>query len=152
MATATIQIIPETKTVTLTMSYEEARCLRAVCGAVGGHPVLSQRKHGDTILRALNEIGLHENLSQSYSGGISFHDEFFSQVEPMMPQYPAPPLTCAFGEPWPGATFPAGHPLCDAATDQACVQFEADVAAGRNDAEGYTPVERRAQQRRQENP
>lgn len=52
-------------------------------------------------------------------------------------------LACAFGEPWLGP-----HPLCDAETDRACRAFDADVAAGKYDEQGYTPLERAAQQRR----
>lgn len=52
-------------------------------------------------------------------------------------------LACAFGEPWMGS-----HPLCEAETERACRQFDAEVAAGKYDAEGYTPFERAAQRRR----
>ncbi len=52
-------------------------------------------------------------------------------------------LACAFGEPWLGP-----HPLCEAETDRACRQFDAEVIAGKYDAEGYTPFERAAQTRR----
>lgn len=50
---------------------------------------------------------------------------------------------CAFGEPVGGP-----HPLCEAETERACRQFAADVAAGVYDEQGYTPLERAAQQRR----
>ena len=53
-----------------------------------------------------------------------------------------PVLTCAFGEPWMGP-----HPLCDAETDRACAEFARLVAAGKYDADGYTPNERKAQQK-----
>lgn len=52
-------------------------------------------------------------------------------------------LACAFGEPWLGP-----HPLCEAETERACLAFDADVAAGKYDAEGYTPAERAASDRR----
>lgn len=52
-------------------------------------------------------------------------------------------LACAFGEPIGGP-----HPLCDEETERACRKFEADVVAGKYDAEGYTPLERAAQRRR----
>ena len=52
-------------------------------------------------------------------------------------------LACAFGEPWGGL-----HPLCEAETARGCAQFDADVAAGKYDADGYTPKERAARDRR----
>lgn len=52
-------------------------------------------------------------------------------------------LVCAFGEPWMGP-----HPLCDADTERGCVEFTRLVAAGVYDAQGYTPNERKAQQKR----
>ncbi len=52
-------------------------------------------------------------------------------------------LTCAFSEPWMGL-----HPLCDAHGAEMVKQFEAAVLAGTYDADGYTPNERKAQQKR----
>lgn len=52
-------------------------------------------------------------------------------------------VTCAFGEPILGE-----HPLCDAYFHRITEQYIADVAAGKYDAEGYTPKERRAQQKK----
>ena len=52
-------------------------------------------------------------------------------------------LVCAFGEPWIGP-----HPLCEAETGRACAAFDAGVQAGRWDAQGYTPAERRQQARK----
>lgn len=54
-----------------------------------------------------------------------------------------PDVTCAFGEPIAGP-----HPLCDAYFHRISAQYHADVAAGKYDAEGYTPKERRAQQKK----
>ena len=56
-----------------------------------------------------------------------------------------PSVTCAFGTPsWP-------HDECAGCRDYADElhrQFEADVAAGIYDAEGYTPAERKRQRQR----
>lgn len=52
------------------------------------------------------------------------------------------PLCCANGEPWIGP-----HPLCEAEVDRACAAFDVGVLAGRWDAHGYTPQERKARQR-----
>ena len=54
-----------------------------------------------------------------------------------------PAVTCAFGAPWPCDPC-AG---CVAEADRLSAQFAADVVAGRFDAEGYTPADRRRQQR-----
>ena len=54
-----------------------------------------------------------------------------------------PTLTCANGEPWTGP-----HPRCEAETDRACERFDQAVLAGEYDADGYTPNERREQERR----
>ena len=62
---------------------------------------------------------------------------------------PAPGLTCAFGEPWGIGTK---HPLCEQLANEGIAEFQTDVAAGIYDAEGYTPAERRAQQRRKRAP
>lgn len=62
----------------------------------------------------------------------------------MTPQ-PEKPLTCALGEPWIG-----DHPLCDAEVDRACREFDAAVIAGIYDAQGYTPNERKAQQKKRD--
>lgn len=40
------------------------------------------------------------------------------------------------------------HPLCEAETDLACERFDQAVLDGEYDANGYTPKERRAQERR----
>jgi hypothetical protein len=56
-------------------------------------------------------------------------------------------LTCAFGEPWTGP-----HPLCAARVEQDRAAFQAAVARGEFDAEGYTPKERKAQAQRTANP
>lgn len=65
----------------------------------------------------------------------------------------APP--CAFGRRAIGGSVHAagwlGDHHCDAccaSTLRACEQFAADVRAGKYDAEGYTPAERKAQRRR----
>jgi hypothetical protein len=61
------------------------------------------------------------------------------------------PLTCFFGEPWgygPDRTW-LSHPRCDEETARACRAFDAAVARGEFDADGYTPKERRAQKRRE---
>ena len=52
-------------------------------------------------------------------------------------------LTCSFGELWTGP-----HPLCEAHAKEMSVAFDRDVAAGIYDAQGYTPNERKAQQRK----
>lgn len=57
---------------------------------------------------------------------------------------PDPRVTCAFGAIWPCDPC-AG---CQAESARLSAQFAADVAAGRYDAEGYTPAERRAQARK----
>lgn len=68
------------------------------------------------------------------------------------PALPFPPavvgLPCAFGqtgEDWDG---PHHCAACAAEVARACAAFAAAVAAGTYDADGYTPTERRAQQRR----
>ena len=53
-------------------------------------------------------------------------------------------LTCAFGEPW----WTGPHPLCQQEADRLCAEFDAGVLAGKWDAQGYTPNERKAQQRK----
>lgn len=69
----------------------------------------------------------------------------------------APP--CAFGIP-----TDAGHPhapgwfgphhcfWCHVDVELACARFDAAVLAGKYDAQGYTPAERRAQRRRAKDP
>lgn len=52
-------------------------------------------------------------------------------------------LACAFGEPWLGP-----HPICDAEGLAARERFDAAVASGEYDADGFTPLEGAAQQRR----
>ena len=52
---------------------------------------------------------------------------------------------CRFGEP----TISL-HPLCGAEVLRLCALFDQGVQAGRWDAQGYTPADRRAQQRRQQ--
>lgn len=52
-------------------------------------------------------------------------------------------LACVFGEPMIGP-----HPRCEAEVDRACAAFKAGVTAGRWDADGYTPQDRKAQERR----
>lgn len=57
-------------------------------------------------------------------------------------------LLCAFGqtgEDWRG---PHHCAECAAEVGRACREFETAVARGDLDAQGYTPAERRAQQRR----
>lgn len=54
-------------------------------------------------------------------------------------------LTCSNGEPWMGP-----HPICEAETARHCAEFDAAVARGEYDAEGYTPNERKAQAKRQQ--
>jgi hypothetical protein len=56
-------------------------------------------------------------------------------------------LTCAFSEPWMGE-----HPLCEAEVERACAAFDAAVARGEYDAHGYTPNERKAQEKRRARP
>lgn len=51
-------------------------------------------------------------------------------------------LACAFGEAHLGS-----HPLCDAESDRACRLFDEAVARGEYDEEGFSPLERAAQQR-----
>lgn len=46
------------KTVTLTLSGEEAVTLCAILGHVGGDPVASGRRHADSILDALNKVAV----------------------------------------------------------------------------------------------
>ena len=41
-------------------------------------------------------------------------------------------------------------PACHAEADRLCAQFEADVASGQFDAEGFTPKERKAQRKRRQ--
>ena len=58
---------------------------------------------------------------------------------------PAPSgLTCAFGTDW---LAHEGCPGCAAFAADLRRQFDADVAAGTYDQDGYTPAERRAQRR-----
>lgn len=58
------------------------------------------------------------------------------------PEYPE--LPCAFGHLRDRALF--HHcAACTAEVERACAAFEADVAAGRYDAEGFTPAERAKQ-------
>lgn len=52
-------------------------------------------------------------------------------------------LACAFFEPWRGP-----HPRCDAHSRALRARFEADVAVGVYDTDGYTPSDRAAQTRR----
>lgn len=54
-------------------------------------------------------------------------------------------LVCAFGEPWIGP-----HPKCAAYADELDRQFDAAVAAGKYDQDGYTPADRRAEQKRKD--
>lgn len=60
------------------------------------------------------------------------------------------PLVCAFGTDW---RDHAGCPGCHQFSVELQAQFAADVAAGKMDADGYTPADRRrsrgAQARRQ---
>jgi hypothetical protein len=65
----------------------------------------------------------------------------------------APP--CAFNQPTlsgsahaPGWTGPHHCFWCWVDVERACAQFAADVKAGKYDAQGYTPAERKAQQRK----
>ena len=48
-----------------------------------------------------------------------------------------------FGEPWMGP-----HPLCEAETTRACQRFDEAVKRGEFDTDGYTPAERRQQQKK----
>lgn len=60
---------------------------------------------------------------------------------------PAPSsLTCAFGTDWRAHGECAG---CAAFAVDLARQFAADVAAGKYDADGFTPAERRAKERTQ---
>lgn len=52
-------------------------------------------------------------------------------------------LVCANNEPWLGP-----HPLCKAEVDRACVAFTEAVQRGEYDAEGFTPAERKAADKR----
>jgi len=54
-------------------------------------------------------------------------------------------LTCSFGIPW--SQHP-GCPWCAAEGARLAALFAEAVARGESDAEGYTPAERRAQQKR----
>ena len=52
----------------------------------------------------------------------------------------APALVCAFGEPWLGP-----HPRCEQEGTRLCALFDAAVARGACDTDGYTPGDRLAQ-------
>lgn len=56
-------------------------------------------------------------------------------------------LTCAFGSPW-GAHGCGPCEKCHAETARGCAEFAAAVARGEFDSEGYTPNERKAQQKK----
>jgi hypothetical protein len=61
-------------------------------------------------------------------------------------------MTCAFGTPW-AEHAPFAPPLfacagCRDESSRLSAEFHAAVARGEFDAEGYTPAERKAQQRR----
>ena len=55
-------------------------------------------------------------------------------------------LACAFGWPWMGQLF--WCPWCEAEADRLDQEFQAAVARGEMDAQGYTPNDRRAQKRK----
>ena len=57
-------------------------------------------------------------------------------------------LTCANGTAWASHFNGTGCALCAADTERTCAAFDAAVAAGIYDAQGYTPKERRALARR----
>jgi hypothetical protein len=62
--------------VTLSLTLEEARTLAAVYGRVGGDPDRSPRKHADSVLDALADVGivgrgaLERDLLPSVAGAI----------------------------------------------------------------------------------
>lgn len=70
---------------------------------------------------------------------------------PLSPRYVWPAgLVCSFGVPMAQHHHGDRCPACDAAVADARRQFAAAVARGTFDAAGYTPAERKAQQRRQQ--
>lgn len=83
--------------------------------------------------------------------------DLFAALEPTALQvwWLAPP--CSFGiETLAGSVHAPGwdgphHCLsCAVEVARGCAQFAADVRAGKFDADGYTPAERRAQQKRKQ--
>jgi len=58
------------------------------------------------------------------------------------------PVTCLFGYDWLTYHVTATCPACQHETAEACARFQVAVAAGQFDAQGYTPAERRAQDKR----
>lgn len=54
---------------------------------------------------------------------------------------------CDFGIPWSVHQTPSGCLWCRAETARFREEFQADVAAGVFDAQGYTPADRREQRR-----
>lgn len=70
-----------------------------------------------------------------------------------MAESPEPPLVCSYGRPWldhfkPPIGTGRGCLYCVTATASGCLAFDRAVAEGVYDAEGYTPKERRLQQRK----
>lgn len=83
MATATSSVIKtaktvyvDTKTITLTLTEEEAQTLAEVLGVVSGHPEHSRRKYCDEVTRALNEVGVESQCATDKNGGIAFHNRY----------------------------------------------------------------------------
>lgn len=60
-----------------------------------------------------------------------------------------PELTCFFGMPWVWHVTRRGCLWCLAETERACADFDEAVTRGEYDAHGYTPAERRAQQKKE---
>ena len=53
-------------------------------------------------------------------------------------------LTCAYNWPWLDHFTPLGCPRCEAEVARSCAAFDAAVARGEMDADGYRPSERKA--------
>jgi ubiquitin len=60
---------------------------------------------------------------------------------------PSARMRCANNQTGEGWLGPHHCAECAAEVERQCAQFAADVAAGKYDADGYTPADRRAQQR-----
>jgi hypothetical protein len=83
MATATkattqvpkkITILEDQTTVTLVMSDDEAKTLRAVLGRIGGGNFKTRRRYINTIFNALEGAGYVQYLNEDVQGQIHFVD------------------------------------------------------------------------------